>query len=124
MTIIPETSIVLGARSSADFDETFEIYDDDEMLEPADLSGWAFRFVVKASRLDPARKLDVVGAVNAGTGIEVNANAVRVRIDKALLLAALDDLEKLAGLFELQAVHNDGRDAVFSEGPFPLVRGL
>ncbi len=124
MTITPETPTPLYARSSADVDETFAIYDDEAATVAADLTGWSFRFVVKRTRLDASRLLDVSGAVSGGTGITVTDNEVRVRIEKAQLLTALGETEKLNGLYELQALHIDGRDAVWAEGGFYLVRGL
>jgi hypothetical protein len=126
MSIIPEKPVTLLARSDADFDQEFAIYDDAAQTQPTDLAGWSFRFRVKASALDDdGDALDVEGAVASGTGITVTANAVRVQIDKLLLAALLPGGQvRLDAQWALQGSHSSGSDACWAAGPLSLVRGL
>lgn len=126
MSIIPEKPVTLPARTDADFDQEFAIYDDAAQTQPTDLTGWTFRFRVKESALDDdGDALDVEGAVSAGTGITVTDNKVRVQIDKLVLanfLAA--GVLRLDAQWALQGSHSSGLDGCWAAGPFPLVRGL
>lgn len=126
MSIIPEKPVTLLARTDADFDQEFGIYDDAEQQQATDLAGWSFRFRVKASALDDdADALDVEGAVASGTGITVTANKVRVQIDKALLADLLPGGQlRLDAQWALQGSHSSGADGCWAAGPLSLARGL
>lgn len=126
MSIIPEKPVPLPARTDADFDQEFRIWDDAGETQATDLAGWSFRFRVKASPLDDDEDaLDVEGAVSAGTGITVTGNAVRVQIDKAVLADFLPGgAVRLDAQWALHGNHSGGADGCWAAGPFTLVRGL
>lgn len=125
MTIIPDKPVTLRTRTDADFSQPFTFWDDEAETVETDLSDWTFSFRVKASPLDTAALLDVAGAIADGKGVTVSGNVVTVFVDKALLLELVPDEQlKLDAVWALHAARNDGLDACWAGGPFPIERGL
>lgn len=121
MTIIPEKHVPLRARTDADFEQEFEIFDDIAQTLPKDLTGWSFRFVAKQDVLDADDWL-----VAEGGAISMTAAAGRVvaRIEREILAAALAaGVRRQDGEWALQATGPGDLDAVWAAGKFTLERG-
>lgn len=119
MTIIPDKDVTLAARTSADFEEVFEV--------DGDVSDGEFRFVVKRDVLDADTWLDA----DAASGIEATYEAedeitrVTVFIERETLVGALGaDEKRVEGIYELQWTGPDDLDGVWLSGKFVLTRGL
>jgi hypothetical protein len=122
MTIIPEKLVPLAARSSADFEQEFLLFQDETETNPYDLTGWTFRFVAKKDELDAVDWLVAEGAAVTVTPL---VGRVVVKIERDVLAAALaTGVKRQDGVWELQGVGPADLDAVWAAGKLSLVRGL
>jgi hypothetical protein len=122
MTIIPEKFTPLAARTSADFEQEFELFQDEAQTTPYDLTGWTFRFVAKKDALDTTDWLVAQGGAVTVTPL---AGRVVAKIERDVLTAALAaGVKRQDGEWELQATGPSDLDGVWAAGKFTLVRGL
>jgi hypothetical protein len=121
MTIIPEKLVELSARSDADFEQEFQIFDDVAQTTPKDLTGWTFRFVAKKAVLDVADWLVAEGANVTVTALQ---GRVVAKIERDALATALGASVRQDGEWALQATGPSDLDAVWAAGKFKLLHGL
>lgn len=121
MTIIPEKLVTLSARSDADFEQEFVIYDDETQTTPKDLTGWSFRFAAKKDELDAADWFAAEGAAVTVTPLQ---GKVVCAVERDVLAAALGAVKRQDGVWALQATGPSDRDAVWAAGRFTLLHGI